>query len=112
MLHVLLLNRGALLLDEDVDHANSIVRADPVFQACRKQRALPAIRALAAELQVGRHTVEEAYAELTAEGLLEARIGQGTFVAAPWAGRSAGTAPPRSAWSRPGGAARSMAIGG
>src|SRR4051794_20501404 len=54
---------------------------------------LPAIRALAVELRVGRHTVEEAYAELTAEGLLEARIGQGTFVAAPWAGRSAGTAP-------------------
>src|SRR5262245_33363828 len=33
-------------LDKDVDYANGIVLADPVFQAFRKQRALPAIRAL------------------------------------------------------------------
>jgi len=33
-------------LDKDVDYANRIVLADPVFQAFRKQRALPAIRAL------------------------------------------------------------------
>ena len=44
---------------------------------------LPAVRVLAAELGVGRHTVEEAYAELGAEGLLETRHGRGTFVAAP-----------------------------
>lgn len=50
----------------------------------RPGERLPAIRTLASELHVGRHTVEEAYAELTAEGLLEARIGQGTFVAEPW----------------------------
>jgi hypothetical protein len=31
---------------KDVDHPNRIVLADPVFQAFRKQRALPAIRAL------------------------------------------------------------------
>src|SRR6185295_3233324 len=31
---------------KDVDHPNGIVLADPVFQAFRKQRALPAIRAL------------------------------------------------------------------
>ena len=31
-------------IDKDVDHANRIVLADPVFQAFRKQRALPAIR--------------------------------------------------------------------
>ena len=30
---------------KDVDHPNGIVLADPVFQAFRKQRALPAIRA-------------------------------------------------------------------
>jgi hypothetical protein len=29
--------------DKDVDHANRIVLADPVFQAFRKQRVLPAI---------------------------------------------------------------------
>src|SRR5258708_6716587 len=34
------------LLDEDVDHANGIVLADPVVQAVRKQRALTAIQAL------------------------------------------------------------------
>jgi len=34
------------LLDGDVDHANGIVLADPVFQAFRKQRALTAIHAL------------------------------------------------------------------
>src|SRR5436190_23666253 len=33
-------------LDKDVNHANRIVLANPVFQAFRKQRALPAIRAL------------------------------------------------------------------
>jgi hypothetical protein len=32
--------------DKDIDHADGIVLADPVFQAFRKERALPAIRAL------------------------------------------------------------------
>src|SRR2546422_6180438 len=31
-------------LDKDVDYANGIVLADPVFKAFRKQRALPTIR--------------------------------------------------------------------
>ena len=31
------------LFDEDIDHANRIVLADPVFQAFRKQRGLTAI---------------------------------------------------------------------
>ena len=33
-------------LNKNVDHANGIVLIDPVFQAFRKQRALPTIRAL------------------------------------------------------------------
>jgi hypothetical protein len=33
-------------LDKDVDYPNGIALADPVFQAFRKKRALPAIRAL------------------------------------------------------------------
>src|SRR6516165_5426485 len=33
-------------VDKDVDHLNRIVLLDPVRQAFRKQRALPAIRAL------------------------------------------------------------------
>src|SRR3712207_8529552 len=49
----------------------------------RPGERLPAVRALAAELGVGRHTVDAAYSELVAEGLVEARVGQGTFVAAP-----------------------------
>ena len=32
-------------IDKDINHPNRIVLADPVFQAFRKQRALPAIRA-------------------------------------------------------------------
>src|SRR5262249_34124056 len=34
------------LVDKDVDHANRIVFANPVFQAFRKERGLLAIRAL------------------------------------------------------------------
>jgi DNA-binding transcriptional MocR family regulator len=49
----------------------------------RPGERLPAVRALAAELGVGRHTVEAAYGELVAEGLVETRVGQGTFVAPP-----------------------------
>ena len=33
-------------VDKNVNHPNRIVLADPVLQAFRKQRALPAIRAL------------------------------------------------------------------
>jgi len=58
---------------------------------------LPSSRQLARDLSVSRITVDNAYAELIAEGLLEARAGNGTFVLPPWkppgAGASAGTAP-------------------
>src|SRR6478736_3435729 len=37
---------GQIVVDEDVDDANWIVLADPVFHAFRKQRALPTIRTL------------------------------------------------------------------
>ncbi|MFO1068356.1 MAG: PLP-dependent aminotransferase family protein [Geminicoccaceae bacterium] len=47
---------------------------------------LPAVRELMAALKVGPGTVRAAFAGLTAEGLIEARPGQGTFVRA--------TAPP------------------
>ncbi|MGN6563228.1 MAG: GntR family transcriptional regulator, partial [Thermomicrobiales bacterium] len=60
-----------------------VLRARIAAGDVRPGERVPAIRALAAELHVGRHTVEEAYAELMAEGLLETRVGQGTFVAVP-----------------------------
>ncbi|MCL6568807.1 MAG: PLP-dependent aminotransferase family protein [Meiothermus silvanus] len=41
---------------------------------------LPPIRTLAAELGVTRLTVQNAYRELQAEGLIEATVGRGTFV--------------------------------
>lgn len=42
---------------------------------------LPSSRLLAADLQVSRVTTEAAYAQLEAEGYLQRRVGQGTFVA-------------------------------
>jgi GntR family transcriptional regulator / MocR family aminotransferase len=44
---------------------------------------LPATRQLAQDLGVNRITIENAYAELEAEGLIVARVGSGTFVLPP-----------------------------
>ena len=44
---------------------------------------LPATRQLARDLGVNRITIENAYAELEAEGLIMARVGSGTFVLPP-----------------------------
>jgi len=61
---------------------------------------LPSARSLAADLHVSRATVESALGELEAEGLIERRMGSGSFVS-PLAGRdlrpsSPPRAPPRS----------------
>jgi GntR family transcriptional regulator len=45
--------------------------------------ALPSVRGLAQQLMINPNTVAKAYAELTAEGWLEARQGLGLFVAPP-----------------------------
>ncbi len=45
---------------------------------------LPAIRRLARDLGVNRITVENAYAELEADGLVAARVGSGTYVLPPY----------------------------
>ena len=51
-------------LDKDVDHPNRIVLADPVFQAFRKQRALPTIRALDKALhRIPPQIAQESYRE-------------------------------------------------
>src|SRR5688500_6282589 len=44
---------------------------------------LPSVRGLAQQLMINPNTVAKAYAELTAEGWLEARQGLGLFVAEP-----------------------------
>lgn len=44
---------------------------------------IPSVRGLAQELTVNPNTVAKAYAQLTAEGWLEARPGLGAFVAPP-----------------------------
>jgi GntR family transcriptional regulator len=43
---------------------------------------LPSVRALAMQLTINPNTVAKAYAELTAEGVIEAQKGVGLFVAA------------------------------
>ncbi|MGG7566027.1 PLP-dependent aminotransferase family protein [Rhodovulum sp. DZ06] len=66
---------------------------------------MPASRALAAELSVSRMTVTTAYDQLTAEGYLHARRGDGTYVAehpphlAPPAPRRVEAPPPPADWS-------------
>lgn len=45
---------------------------------------LPAIRQLARDLGINRITVENAYAELEADGLVGARVGSGTYVLPPY----------------------------
>ena len=49
--------------------------------ALKPGERLPSVRALAAELTVNQNTILRVYERLTAEGLLERRHGDGTFVA-------------------------------
>lgn len=44
---------------------------------------LPSVRALAMQLTVNANTVAKAYAELTAQGMIESRKGVGVFVSTP-----------------------------
>ncbi|WP_235834187.1 MocR-like pyridoxine biosynthesis transcription factor PdxR [Actinomadura logoneensis] len=72
----------------------------------RPGERLPATREFARRLDVSRNTVAVAYERLTAEGLLVARVGSGTFVGHAPVGR-ARTAPegdavrPRPLWDHP-----------
>lgn len=67
---------------------------------------LPSTRSLAADLDVSRAVVEQAYDQLFAEGWLETRRGAGTFVAAAalalWTGSSSGLVVPTEVRSRRG----------
>jgi GntR family transcriptional regulator/MocR family aminotransferase len=82
-------NSGPELLVELDRAAGAPLRAqleEALREAARSGRLragtrLPATRALAADLEVSRRLVVDAYAQLLAEGYLVARAGAGTFVA-------------------------------
>jgi GntR family transcriptional regulator len=57
------------------------IRAQCASGVIRPGDRLPSVRALAAELAVNQNTILRVYERLTAEGLLERRHGDGTFVA-------------------------------
>ena len=57
------------------------IRAQCASRALKPGDRLPSVRALAAELAVNQNTILRVYERLTAEGLLERRHGDGTFVA-------------------------------
>ena len=57
------------------------IRAQCASGTLRPGERLPSVRALAVELAVNQNTILRVYERLTAEGLLERRHGDGTFVA-------------------------------
>jgi GntR family transcriptional regulator len=57
------------------------VRAQCASGALKPGDRLPSVRALAAELAVNQNTILRVYERLTAEGLLDRRHGDGTYVA-------------------------------
>jgi GntR family transcriptional regulator len=57
------------------------IRAQCASRALKPGDRLPSVRALAVELAVNQNTILRVYERLTAEGLLERRHGEGTFVA-------------------------------
>ena len=57
------------------------IRAQCASGSLKPGERLPSVRALAAELAVNQNTILRVYERLTAEGLLERRHGDGTFVA-------------------------------
>lgn len=100
-LHVRLEGRG--------DRAERIFRQirDAVLDGrLRAGQRLPPTRDLARKLAVSRNTVAIAYEQLAAEGLIEGRVGAGSFVtdSHPPAGVArrapAGKVPPRAVWRR------------
>ena len=57
------------------------IRAKCASRALKPGDRLPSVRALAADLAVNQNTILRVYERLTAEGFLERRHGDGTFVA-------------------------------
>jgi GntR family transcriptional regulator / MocR family aminotransferase len=80
---------GALLLGIDIDHRSGRPIGTQLYAALRELMLsgalnagdrLPATRTLARELRLSRTTVIDAFERLIAEGLVETRVGSGTFV--------------------------------
>lgn len=59
------------------------IRAQCVAGVLRPGQCLPSVRQLARELAVNVNTVVRVYERLSAEGLIEMRHGEGTFVSLP-----------------------------
>ncbi|MBL8671291.1 MAG: PLP-dependent aminotransferase family protein [Alphaproteobacteria bacterium] len=81
---------GALLLGIDIDHGSArplstqltVILRDLILDGSfAAGDRLPASRTLARDLGLSRTTVIEAFERLVAEGLVESRVGAGTFVA-------------------------------
>ena len=82
---------GALLYSIEIDRSSprtiglqlvAAIRDLIVSGGLRAGERLPASRILAKELAVARTTVTESFEQLVAEGLIEARVGAGTYVSA------------------------------
>ena len=80
---------GALLLSVRIDHDSSRPLGTQLYAILRDLilsggfsagDRLPATRTLAGQLKLSRTTVIEAYDRLTAEGLIESRVGAGSYV--------------------------------
>lgn len=89
-------NAGALLSSLRIDRATDRKISVQLYMGLKEillsggvhpGERLPASRTLAKEIGVSRTTVIDALERLTAEGLLEARVGAGTYVSEALAGR-------------------------
>jgi GntR family transcriptional regulator len=76
-------------MDLRIDAANAVpiyaqvveqIKALVATRALRAGDAVPSVRELASTLRINRNTAAKAYQILEAEGVLETRAGQGTFV--------------------------------
>ncbi len=77
------------------------LRREIVLGSVAAGARLPSSRQLATDLGVSRITVANAYAELEADGVVEARPGAGTFVLPPWPGMVPGEGAPGDAVTPP-----------